>query len=256
VYVNDAFGTAHRAHASTEGVTSRFPVKAAGLLMEKEIDYLGRLLASPERPFVAVLGGAKISGKIDVIRNLAPQVDRLLVGGGMCGTFFAARGLPIGDSLLEADRVDVARELLASVGAGKLLLPSDVLVADSLEASAATRVVPVVGIEAGWRIVDIGPETARSFSGAVESARTVFWNGPMGIFETEPFSGGTRAVAGALAGATGKGAVTVAGGGDTVRALREAGVLDRVSHVSTGGGASLEFVEGKALPGVVALSDR
>jgi len=256
VYVNDAFGTAHRAHASTAGVTAHFPVRAAGLLMEKEIDYLSRLLENPQRPFVAVLGGAKISGKIDVIRNLAGTVDRLLIGGGMCGTFFAARGLEIGDSLLEEDRIGMARELLESDGARKMLLPRDALVADRLEEDAETRVVPVGGVEKGWRIADIGPETAAAFAAEIGSARTVFWNGPMGVFEMKPFARGTESLARALAEATERGAVTVVGGGDTVRALHEAGVASRVSHVSTGGGASLEFVEGKELPGIAALSDR
>ncbi|MBM3321465.1 MAG: phosphoglycerate kinase [Candidatus Eisenbacteria bacterium] len=256
VYVNDAFGTAHRAHASTAGVTAHFPVRAAGLLMEKEIDYLSRLLENPQRPFVAVLGGAKISGKIDVIRNLAGTVDRLLIGGGMCGTFFAARGLEIGDSLLEEDRIGMARELLESDGARKMLLPRDALVADRLEEDAETRVVPVGDVEKGWRIADIGPETAAAFAAEIGSARTVFWNGPMGVFEMKPFARGTESLARALAEATERGAVTVVGGGDTVRALHEAGVASRVSHVSTGGGASLEFVEGKELPGIAALSDR
>jgi phosphoglycerate kinase len=256
VYVNDAFGTAHRAHASTAGVTAHFPVRAAGLLMEKEIDYLSRLLENPPRPFVAVLGGAKISGKIDVIRNLAGKVDRLLIGGGMCGTFFAARGLEIGDSLLEEDRIEMARELLEGDGARKMLLPEDALVADRLEEDAQTRVVPVEGVEKGWRIVDIGPKTARTFAAEIGSARTVFWNGPMGVFEKKPFARGTESLARALAEATERGAVTVVGGGDTVRALHDAGVGSRVSHVSTGGGASLEFVEGKELPGIAALSDR
>jgi phosphoglycerate kinase len=256
VYVNDAFGTAHRAHASTEGVTAFFPVRAAGLLMEKEIDYLSRLLENPARPFTAVLGGAKISGKIDVIRNLAGKVDRLLVGGGMCGTFFKGRGLEIGDSLVEEERIDVAKELLAGIGGGKMLLPTDATIAEALDAGAARKTAAVGSVAKGWRIVDIGPETVKRFSSEIESARTVFWNGPMGVFEVPPFAAGTRALAGALARATEKGAVTVVGGGDTVRALREAGFASRVSHVSTGGGASLEFVEGKELPGVAALTDR
>jgi phosphoglycerate kinase len=255
VYVNDAFGTAHRAHASTEGVTAHFALRAAGLLMEKEIDYLSRLLESPARPFVALLGGAKISGKIDVLRHLAGKVDRLLVGGGMCGTFFKARGLEVGDSLVEEDRIGTAKELLAEVGGEKLLLPTDAIVADALEAGAGQKTVSVEGVTRGWRIVDIGPATVKKFSSEIESARTVFWNGPMGVFEMEPFAEGTRALARALARATEKGAVTVAGGGDTVRALKEAGVASRVSHVSTGGGASLEFVEGKKLPGIAALTD-
>jgi len=253
VYVNDAFGTAHRAHASTAGVAANFPIRVAGFLMEKEIDYFSRLLESPDRPFVAVLGGAKISGKIDVIRNLSGLVDRLLVGGGMCGTFFAAKGLEIGDSLVEEDRIDMAKSLLAEVGEEKLLLPVDAVVADAFDEKAETKIVPVDSVEKGWRILDIGPETEKLFVAEVGSAKTIFWNGPMGVFEMEPFAGGTRRLAKAMADATGAGAVTVIGGGDTVRALHEAGEEDRVSHVSTGGGASLEFMEGKKLPGIVAL---
>ncbi|MFH1278883.1 MAG: phosphoglycerate kinase [Candidatus Eisenbacteria bacterium] len=256
LFANDAFGTAHRAHASTEGVTRHFDVRAAGFLMEKEIDYFSRILESPERPFVAVLGGAKISGKIDVIRNLLGKVDRLLVGGGMCGTFFAAQGLEIGDSLVEEDRIDLARTLLEEAGEEKMLLPTDALVADALDESAETQVVPVTAVQKGWRILDIGPETASRFAGEIEAAKTIFWNGPMGVFEMEAFAGGTRELAEAAARATEAGATTVIGGGDTARAVKEAGVAAQMSHVSTGGGASLEFVEGKVLPGVAALSDR
>ncbi|RPJ40989.1 MAG: phosphoglycerate kinase, partial [Candidatus Latescibacterota bacterium] len=256
LYVNDAFGTAPRAHASTEAVASHFAVRAAGFLMEKELDFLSRLIENPARPFTAVLGGAKISGKIEVIRNLAGKVDRLLIGGGMCGTFLRARGLEIGDSLVEEDRIDTARELLAAVPEGKLLLPVDALLADAEGPGAATRTATIGNVSKPWRIVDIGPETTKRFAAEIESSRTVFWNGPMGVFEMEPYAGGTRALAAALARATERGAVTVVGGGDSVRALKEAGFASRVSHVSTGGGASLEFVEGKELPGVVALSDR
>ena len=256
VYVNDAFGTAHRAHASTAGVASHFSVRAAGFLMEKEIDYFSRLLEKPRRPFVAILGGAKISGKIDVIRNLADRVDRLLVGGGMAGTFFAAKGFEIGDSLLEKDRVEIARSILKEIGEEKLLLPVDAVVADDYKEDAQTRVVPVDRVEEGWRILDIGPETIRLFTKEIESAGTVFWNGPMGVFEMKPFSKGTFSLADSLASVTDGGTVTVVGGGDSARAIMESGLEERISHVSTGGGASLEFMEGIELPGVTALADK
>ncbi|MBN1825659.1 MAG: phosphoglycerate kinase [Candidatus Eisenbacteria bacterium] len=256
VYVNDAFGTAHRAHASTVGVTAHFTVRAAGFLMEKEIDYLSRLLESPEHPFTAVLGGAKISGKIDVIRNLAGRVDRLLIGGGMAGTFYAAKGWETGDSLVEEDRIEVARDLLAALGEEKLVLPGDGVAASAFAEDAERRIVAADRLEKGWRFLDIGPETVKRYAAELEKSRTVFWNGPMGVFEMEPFAAGTRALAEAMARATEAGAVTVVGGGDSARAVREAGAADRVTHVSTGGGASLEFVEGKELPGVTALTDR
>ncbi len=254
-YVNDAFGTAHRAHASTAGITSYFDENVAGFLMEKEIDYLSRLLDKAESPFVAVLGGAKISGKIDVIRNLESRVDRLMVGGGMIGTFFQAMGLEIGDSLVEPDRLDVARDILGDLGEDKLLLPTDVVIASAFENSAATQVVAVDAIEKGWRIMDIGPATVERFSAEIQAARTLFWNGPMGVFEMPNFGIGTRALAESAARATDKGAVTVIGGGDTARAIREGDFEDRISHVSTGGGASLEFIEGRELPGVASLTD-
>lgn len=259
LYVNDAFGTAHRAHASTEGVTHYLEVCAAGLLMMKELDYLGRLLQSPEKPFVAVLGGAKISGKIDVIANLLPRVDRILIGGGMAFTFYKAKGFEIGASLLEEDRVGLARELLASAG-DKLVLPPDCVVAQTVDFSARTvgelRTVDADAIPAGWRGLDIGPKSLAAFGAILAPARTVVWNGPMGVFEIPQTAAGTYAVARILADVTAGGAVTVIGGGDSAAAVAKAGVEDKVSHVSTGGGASLEFLEGKVLPGVAALSDK
>ncbi len=259
LYVNDAFGTAHRAHASTEGVTHYLEVCAAGLLMMKELDYLGRLLQSPEKPFVAVLGGAKISGKIDVIANLLPRVDRILIGGGMAFTFYKAKGFEIGASLLEEDRVGLARELLASAG-DKLVLPPDCVVAQTVDFSAHTvgemRTVDADAIPAGWRGLDIGPKSLAAFGAVLAPARTVVWNGPMGVFEIPQTAAGTYAVARMLADVTAGGAVTVIGGGDSAAAVAKAGVEDKVSHVSTGGGASLEFLEGKVLPGVAALSDK
>jgi len=259
LYVNDAFGTAHRAHASTEGVTHYLEVCAAGLLMMKELDYLGRLLQSPEKPFVAVLGGAKISGKIDVIANLLPRVDRILIGGGMAFTFYKAQGFEIGASLLEEDRVGLARELLASAG-DKLVLPPDCVVAQTVDFAARTvgelRTVDADAIPAGWRGLDIGPKSLAAFGAVLAPARTVVWNGPMGVFEIPQTAAGTYAVARMLADVTAGGAVTVIGGGDSAAAVAKAGVEDKVSHVSTGGGASLEFLEGKVLPGVAALSDK
>lgn len=256
VFVNDAFGTAHRAHASTVGVTSHFDQRVGGFLMEKELDYLSRLLEKPERPFVALLGGGKISGKIDVIRNLSGKTDSIMIGGGMAGTFFASRGWQIGDSLVEEDRIETARMLIAEVGEDKMLLPEDVVVASAFREDAETKVVPADQVEEGWRIMDIGPATVERFAMEIEACGTLFWNGPMGVFEMAPFAGGTRALAEAAARATDSGAVTVIGGGDTARAIREGDLEDRITHVSTGGGASLEFVEGRELPGVSALTDR
>ena len=255
VYVNDAFGTAHRAHASTVGVTAYLHPAAAGLLLARELEVLGRALERPERPFVAILGGAKISGKIDVITHLLPRVDRMLIGGAMMFTFAAAKGLQTGRSLVEPDRVDLARDLLRQAGP-KLLLPVDTVVAKAPDASGAPgRVVPIDAIPAGEAGVDIGPETVAEFKVALAGARTVLWNGPMGIFEVAAFARGTREVAQMLADATDHGATTIVGGGDSVAAIEEAGLGDRVSHLSTGGGASLEFLEGKVLPGVAALTD-
>ena len=253
-YVNDAFGAAHRAHASTEGVAQHLKPAVAGLLMEKELRYLGRALADPERPFAAVLGGAKISGKIDVIEQLLPKVDRLLVGGAMACTFFRAMGLETGKSLVEDDRVSMARELLDR-GGEKLVLPNDAVVARSVEQGAQARVVSRDAIPADQAMLDIGPRSVEAFGQEIARARTVIWNGPMGVFETKPFDTGTRAVAEAMASATDTGATTIVGGGDSAAAVAEMQLETRMSHVSTGGGASLEFLEGKTLPGVAVLDD-
>ena len=251
IYVDDAFGAAHRAHASVVGVAERLPAYA-GFLLAREVEVLSRLLEGPERPFVAILGGSKVSDKLKVLANLLGRVDRLVVGGGMCFTFLAAQGLEIGDSLFEPDQVDAVRELLATAEReGKqVLLPSDVVVAREVAEDAETRVVPADGIEKGSKGLDIGPATAEAFTGAVRDARTVFWNGPMGVFELAPFAAGTKAVAEAVAAADG---FTVVGGGDSAAALAELGLADRVDHLSTGGGASLELLEGKTLPGVAAI---
>jgi len=254
-YVNDAFGSAHRAHASTEGVARCLKPAVAGLLMQKELDYLGAALENPKRPFVAILGGAKISGKIDVIEQLLPKVDRLLIGGAMACTFFKAMGLETGKSLVEADRVDMARDLLGRGGA-KLLLPADATVSTALDAPQAAHTVTRDAIPANEGMFDIGPVAAAEFTRAITGARTVVWNGPMGVFETKPFDAGTRAVAKAMADATTLGATTVVGGGDSAAAVAELGLGSAMSHVSTGGGASLEFLEGKTLPGVAALDDK
>jgi phosphoglycerate kinase len=255
VYVNDAFGAAHRAHSSTAGVASHLRPAVAGLLMEKELEYLGGALSNPQRPFIAILGGAKISGKIDVIEALLPKVDGLLIGGAMANTFFKAMGLETGTSLVEPDRVELAKSLLDR-GAYRLTLPHDAVVAPSLEQPSSAHAVRRDAIPPNEAMFDIGPETARSYGRAVAAARTVLWNGPMGVFETSPFDAGTRAVAQAMADATATGATTIVGGGDSAAAVVEAGLERRMSHVSTGGGASLEFLEGKPLPGVDALEDR
>jgi len=254
-YVNDAFGSAHRAHASTEAVAHLLKPAVAGLLMEKELEYLGRLLEQPARPFVAILGGAKISGKIDVIHNLLPRVDRILIGGAMAATFYRAKGVKTGTSLVEEDRVAMAKELLASAGE-KLVLPAGGVIAPSLEKPESRREAAWNAIPDGWAMYDIDGATCRQFAAIVAGARTVVWNGPMGVFETPPFDVGTLAIARALADATAKGAITVVGGGDSAAAIEAAKLADKVSHVSTGGGASLEFLEGKVLPGVAALDDR
>ena len=257
-YVNDAFGAAHRAHASTEGVARAVREKGrpavAGLLLERELDVLGRALGDPERPFVAVLGGAKISGKIDVIQALLPRVDRLLVGGAMANTFFLALGLEVGASLVEEDRVALARETLEAAG-DRLLLPVDCVVADRIEADVEPRVVDRDAVGPDDRIGDIGPRSRALFARELADARTVVWNGPMGVFELEPFREGTVAVARAVADAGGGDALTIVGGGDSASAAEVAGVTDRLSHVSTGGGASLELLAGVELPGVAALDD-
>ena len=259
VYVNDAFGTAHRAHASTEGVTHHIDRCAAGYLLMKEIDYLGQVIETPEKPFVAVLGGAKISGKIDVIEHLLDKVDHILVGGGMAYTFFKAQGYDIGTSLLEEDRIAMAAGLLEKAK-GKIILPSDTMVTDRLDIKAGTignlKAVPVDAIPNGWCGVDIGPQTLAHYSEILRTARTVVWNGPMGIFELPASAEGTFALARLMADITAAGAITVIGGGDSARAVADAGVAQKVSHVSTGGGASLEMLEGKVLPGLAALTDK
>ncbi len=253
-FVNDAFGAAHRAHASTAGVAEHLRPAVAGLLMEKELDYLGGALDNPKKPFVAILGGSKISGKIDVIEQLLPKVDALLIGGAMACTFYKAMGLETGKSLVEADRVDMAKDLIARAGT-RLTLPHDALVAASLEDGKSARAVPKNAIPKDQAMFDIGPQSAASYARAIAAARSVIWNGPMGVFETPPFDAGTRAVAEAMAAATSKGAITIVGGGDSAAAVEEAGLAEKMSHVSTGGGASLEFLEGKKLPGVEALDD-
>jgi phosphoglycerate kinase len=255
LYVNDAFGAAHRAHASTEGVAKHLSPAVAGLLMEKEINYLHGALENPQRPFVAILGGSKISGKIDVIEALLPKVDALLVGGAMACTFYKAMGLETGKSLVEPDRLDLAKSLLDKAGT-ILILPHDATVAPSIEEGAAARAVGKEQIPADMAMLDIGPRTAESYGRAIAAAKTVLWNGPMGVFETPPFDKGTRAIADAMAAATKQGATTIVGGGDSAAAVEQAGLADKMSHVSTGGGASLEFLEGKTLPGLAALTDR
>jgi len=254
-YVNDAFGSAHRAHASTEGVAHHLKPAVAGLLMQKELDYLGSALENPQRPFVAVLGGAKISGKLDVIERLLPKVDQLIIGGAMACTFFKAMGLETGKSLVEADRVDMAKDLL-SRGGKKLVLPADATVAPALDGAAQAHAVPRDAIPADQAMFDIGPKASQEFARIIGDAKTVVWNGPMGVFETQPFDVGTKAVAQALADATKHGATTIVGGGDSAAAVEALGLASAMSHVSTGGGASLEFLEGKELPGVTALDDK
>jgi phosphoglycerate kinase len=256
IYVNDAFGTAHRAHASTEGVAHLLP-SAMGQLMGKEVNTMGRALEDPARPFVAILGGAKISDKMGVVENLLGKVDALLIGGGMANTFLRAQGYATGDSLVEEDKVEEARRLLdaAATRNVRLLVPTDVVIGDAFAADAAKQTVPAGAVPAGWRILDIGPATAAAYAHEIASARTVVWNGPMGVFEFEPFAAGTRAVANALAAASRNGATTIIGGGESVAAVEQAGVADQITHISTGGGASLEFLEGRTLPGVAALPD-
>jgi phosphoglycerate kinase len=257
VYVNDAFGTAHRAHASTETVAHYLPA-VAGFLMEKELAYLGKATDNPVKPYVAVIGGAKISGKIDVIQNLMTKVDALLIGGGMMFTFYKAQGMEIGKSLLEEDKIALAKQILdiAKAKNVKLLLPVDCVVADRFDNAAATKIVNVNAIPADWVGLDIGPETIKLFAGEITKAKTVVWNGPMGVFELSNFAKGTTAIAQALADATKTGATTIVGGGDSASAIAQAKLDKAVSHVSTGGGASLEYLEGKVLPGVAALNDK
>ena len=254
IYVNDAFGTAHRAHASTEGVAHFLPA-VSGFLIEKELQFMGMALNNPDRPFVAILGGAKVSDKLGVINNLLEKVDTLIIGGGMAYTFTAAMGGQVGESLLEKDKVDYASEMLikAKEKGVKLLLPVDTVIADKFDNEANTRVVPTGEIPDGWQGLDIGPETVKMFTDAIKSAKTVVWNGPMGVFEMPVFAVGTKAVAQALADSQ---ATTIVGGGDSAAAVTQMGFADRISHISTGGGASLEFLEGLVLPGVAALNDK
>ena len=254
LYVNDAFGSAHRAHASTEGVARVLKPAVMGFLMEQELKYLGEALNKPKRPFVAVLGGAKISGKIDLIEALLPKVDEVLIGGAMACTFFRAMGLETGNSLVEVDRIDMARDLMQKAGR-KLVLPGGAVIAQKLEAGAPTRSVTRDQIPAGWAMFDIDAGTEADFARRITAAGTVVWNGPMGVFEAPPFDHGTLAVARSMAAATSKGAITVVGGGDSAAAVAVAGLSDQMTHVSTGGGAALEFLEGKVLPGVAALDD-
>ena len=252
VFVNDAFGSAHRAHASTEGVSHHVKTSVAGLLMEKELRYLGMVLEAKERPFVAILGGAKVSDKIQVIESLLPRVDALLVGGGMAYTFLRAGGAATGKSLVEEDKLDLARGLMTR-GAGKIRLPVDHVVASAFKEDAERRTLPANEVPEGWMGLDIGPVTARAFAAEVKRARIVLWNGPMGVFEMKPFAEGTLAVARALAECDG---TTVVGGGDSVAAINQMGLADRIDHVSTGGGASLEFLAGDPLPGVACLEEK
>ncbi len=255
VFVNDAFGSAHRAHSSTVGVTEYLP-SVAGLLMEKEINYLASALENPERPFVAILGGAKVSDKIAVIESLLGKVDHLLIGGGMANTFLKAQGFELGNSLVEEGSIELARELLAKAG-GKIVLPTDGVLGDKFDAEAQKQTVQIsVGVPAGWMMYDIGPDTVAAYKAVLASAKTVVWNGPMGVFELAPFAAGTFAIAQALADITKSGAITIVGGGDSAAAIEEAGLASQITHLSTGGGASLEMLEGKTLPGVAALLDK
>ena len=255
VFVDDAFGTAHRAHCSNVGVTKYIDTAACGYLIKKEIDFLGNAVNDPVRPLVAILGGSKVSSKISVINNLLEKVDTLIIGGGMAYTFMAAKGMGVGDSLLESDYIDYAKEMMEKAEAKgvKLLIPVDTVVAKAFDNNAESKVVAEGGIEDGWQGLDIGPATIELFSNAVKDAKTVVWNGPMGVFEMPNFAKGTNAIAAVLAEID---ATTIIGGGDSVAAVNQAGLGDKMSHISTGGGASMEFLEGKDLPGIVAISDK
>ncbi|KAF7851638.1 hypothetical protein BT93_L3295 [Corymbia citriodora subsp. variegata] len=257
LYVNDAFGTAHRAHASTEGVAKYLKPAVAGFLMQKELDYLVGAVANPKKPFAAIVGGSKVSSKIGVIESLLGKVDVLLLGGGMMFTFYKAQGYSVGSSLVEEDKLDLATSLLekAKSKGVSLLLPVDVVIADKFAADANSKIVPASGIPDGWMGLDIGPDSIQTFSEALETTKTIIWNGPMGVFEFEKFAAGTDAIAKKLADLSGKGVTTIIGGGDSVAAVEKAGLADKMSHISTGGGASLELLEGKTLPGVLALDD-
>ena len=252
IYVNDAFGSAHRAHASTEGVAKHLPA-VAGFLMEKEIEYLGQAVSNPKHPYIALLGGAKISDKIGVIENLLTKADRVLIGGGMANTFFKAQGIAMGDSLVEDASLETARKLLAQAGE-KIILPVDAVLGDKFEAGAAQKTIAIKdGVPAGWRMLDIGPQTVAAFGSALKGSALVVWNGPMGVFEFPAFAKGTQAVAALVAEC---GATTVIGGGESVAAVEQAGLAGKMSHISTGGGASLEMLEGRTLPGLAALQDK
>jgi len=257
-FVNDAFGSSHRAHSSVAGITEFLQPAAAGYLLRKEIDYLQESVEKPKRPFVAVLGGAKVSDKIGVIENLITKVDTIIIGGGMTYTFFKAMGLPIGNSLLEEDKVELAGSLLKKAKANniEIMLPVDSVVGREFKADTENKVVPQDGIEDGWMALDIGPKSAELFGDEIKKAKTVIWNGPMGVFEMDAFAKGTFAVAGAMSTATEHGAITIIGGGDSASAIKKAGLEEKVSHVSTGGGASLEYLEGKELPGITSLTDK
>ncbi len=252
VYVCDAFGSAHRAHASVEGIAHQLPVAVAGFLMEQELEYLGRATQNPEHPYIAILGGAKISDKILVVENLLKQCDKLIIGGGMANTFLAGKGYDMADSLVEGGSIELAKSIMAKAG-DKLLLPVDAVIADKFDAEANTQVVDVDKVPAGWRIMDIGPKSIAEFSTALQGVKLAVWNGPMGVFEMPKFAEGTFAIAKLLAAC---GGTTVIGGGDSASAVKKAGVAKQMTHVSTGGGASLEFLEGKELPGVAALNDK
>ncbi|MEW5312158.1 MAG: hypothetical protein WDW38_003806 [Sanguina aurantia] len=258
LYVNDAFGTAHRAHASTEGVTKFLKPSVAGFLLQKELDYLDGAVKAPKRPFVAIVGGSKVSSKITVIESLLDSVDKVILGGGMIFTFYKARGMSVGGSLVEDDKLDLARKLeaMAKAKGVQLLLPTDVIVADKFDANANTQTVSVDNIPEGWMGLDIGPDSLKSFQAELADAKTVIWNGPMGVFEFPAFAAGTVGIANTLASLTPKGCITIIGGGDSVAAVEQAGVADQMSHISTGGGASLELLEGKVLPGVAALDEK
>ncbi|CAM6064463.1 unnamed protein product [Sphagnum tenellum] len=257
LYVNDAFGTAHRAHASTQGVTAFLRPSVAGFLLQKELDYLDGAISNPERPFAAIVGGSKVSSKIGLIESLLEKVDILLLGGGMIFTFYKAQGLKVGSSLAEGDKLDLARSLIEKAKAKgvSLLIPTDVVIADKFAPGADSKIVAASAIPDGWMGLDVGPDSIKTFYNALDTAKTVIWNGPMGVFEFEKFAGGTEAIAKKLADLSSRGVTTIIGGGDSVAAVEKVGVADKMSHISTGGGASLELLEGKVLPGVAALDD-
>lgn len=257
LYVNDAFGTAHRAHASTEGVTHHLPIAVAGFLIEKELEFLQKAIEAPKRPLVAIIGGSKVSSKIGVIETLLEKCDKLIIGGGMIFTFFKARGLSVGKSLVEEDKLELAKALEAKAKEKGVdfLLPTDVIIADNFAPDANAKTVSVENIPDGWMGLDIGPDSVQTFQSALADCGTVIWNGPMGVFEFDKFAQGTEAIANTLAGLTEKGTITIIGGGDSVAAVEKVGVAEKMSHISTGGGASLELLEGKVLPGISALNE-